>query len=128
MLNFATAGVGGGDRGVGPAVASDPAAEGRLAAALADRMGHSGAIATLAEALEAVVGTDYSVLLLGETGAGKELAARALHDCGPRRAKPFVAVDCGALPDSLIEDVFVRRPLLWTPYAWSVDTAALGGA
>ncbi len=44
-----------------------------------------------------------SVLVLGETGTGKELVARALHDEGPRRAGPFVVVDCGALPHHLVE-------------------------
>ncbi len=44
-----------------------------------------------------------SVLVLGETGTGKELVARALHDEGPRRAGPFVVVDCGALPHALVE-------------------------
>ena len=46
---------------------------------------------------------DVTVLLEGETGTGKELAARALHDEGERRRGPFVAVDCGALPESLLE-------------------------
>jgi DNA-binding NtrC family response regulator/Tfp pilus assembly protein PilF len=44
-----------------------------------------------------------SILIEGESGAGKELAARALHDASPRGAGPFVAVDCGALPESLAE-------------------------
>jgi DNA-binding NtrC family response regulator len=69
---------------------------------LAAVMGHSAAIRRLADQLEAVLATDYSVLVLGETGAGKEVVAHALHERGPRRAKPFVAVDCGALTDSLV--------------------------
>jgi transcriptional regulator with PAS, ATPase and Fis domain len=44
-----------------------------------------------------------TVLLQGETGTGKELAARGLHEEGPRRKGPFVAVDCGALPEGLLE-------------------------
>lgn len=47
---------------------------------------------------------DAPVLIEGETGTGKELAARALHYRGPRRSRPFVPVNCGALPDHLIEN------------------------
>ncbi|HWB80735.1 MAG TPA: sigma 54-interacting transcriptional regulator [Nannocystaceae bacterium] len=53
--------------------------------------------------LDLAAGTNVSVLLEGETGVGKELAARAIHDRGDRRGKPFVAIDCGALPESLLE-------------------------
>src|SRR5690606_32206788 len=47
--------------------------------------------------------TDVDVLILGETGAGKEVTARCLHDFSRRRDKPFVAVNCGAIPETMIE-------------------------
>jgi two-component system, NtrC family, response regulator AtoC len=50
-----------------------------------------------------VAPTDVAVLILGESGTGKEVTARAIHNAGPRKAKPFVVVDCAALPESLIE-------------------------
>ncbi|HEY4120661.1 MAG TPA: sigma-54 dependent transcriptional regulator, partial [Byssovorax sp.] len=53
--------------------------------------------------LERVAPTDATVLVEGETGTGKELVARSLHDASKRAAKPFVTVDCGALPESLME-------------------------
>src|SRR5262249_16928988 len=53
--------------------------------------------------LEEVANTESTVLLLGETGTGKELFARALHARGPRRSAPLVSVNCGALPPTLIE-------------------------
>ncbi|HEX4386724.1 MAG TPA: sigma 54-interacting transcriptional regulator [Myxococcales bacterium] len=53
--------------------------------------------------LELAARSDVTVLVEGETGTGKELAARALHDGSSRRRGPFVAVDCGALPETLLE-------------------------
>ena len=49
---------------------------------------------------------DASVLIEGETGSGKEVAARAIHYLGSRRSRPFIPVNCGAIPDSLIEAEF----------------------
>ncbi len=55
------------------------------------------------EVLPAIAASPSTVLLLGETGTGKELVARTLHHFSPRREGPFVAVNCGALPDTLLE-------------------------
>src|SRR5207302_9448152 len=52
---------------------------------------------------EQVADSPLTVLSQGETGTGKELVARAVHQLSGRRDKPFVAVDCGAIPDTLIE-------------------------
>ena len=47
---------------------------------------------------------DAPILIEGDTGTGKELAAREIHYCSRRQGRPFVPVNCGALPDSLVED------------------------
>jgi two-component system NtrC family response regulator len=53
--------------------------------------------------IERIAPTESTVVILGDTGTGKELVARAIHDSSRRAGKPFVAVNCGALPESLIE-------------------------
>ncbi|MDN7995522.1 sigma 54-interacting transcriptional regulator, partial [Burkholderia orbicola] len=60
-------------------------------------------IAQQAELALRVASKRLPILVLGETGAGKEVFARAIHDAGARRARPFIAVNCGALPEALIE-------------------------
>ena len=70
---------------------------------LLDCMGKSAAVQRILTEMEQVARTNFSVLLMGETGTGKELVAQAVHAGSPRAAKPFVAVDCGAIPESLIE-------------------------
>jgi DNA-binding NtrC family response regulator len=64
---------------------------------------HSPAMRRLVKTLRKVAKFETTVLVLGESGVGKELVSRALHDLGPRSAGPFVAVNCGAIPEGLIE-------------------------
>lgn len=71
-----------------------------------DLVGESETMLEVYSMLERVACTDLSCLLRGETGTGKELAARAIHGASSRAAKPFIVVDCGALSESLIEAEF----------------------
>lgn len=66
-------------------------------------VGRSRAFQRLVELVHRAAPSDVPVLLLGESGAGKELAARALHSASPRREGPFVPVECSGLSESLIE-------------------------
>jgi len=65
--------------------------------------GNSRAIKEVARLIRQVAAHDSSVLILGESGTGKELVARAVHDASPRRQRPFVAINCGAIPAELLE-------------------------
>jgi len=66
-------------------------------------IGRSASLQEVFGQLQIVAPTDSTVLILGETGTGKELVARAIHHQSPRRDSPFVAVNCGAIPEALLE-------------------------
>jgi DNA-binding NtrC family response regulator len=66
-------------------------------------LGTSAAMQEVFRLIERVGPTEASVLLTGESGSGKELAARMIHECSARRGKPFIAINCGAIPAGLIE-------------------------
>jgi len=70
---------------------------------LGDMVSSSSEMKKIFNILPQVAESDSTVLLEGETGTGKELMARAIHDLSFRKNKPFVAINCGALPDSLLE-------------------------
>ena len=67
-------------------------------------IGESRVFQGMLAAIDKIAGYDATVLISGETGSGKELAARAIHYQGKRADKPFIPVNCGALPDHLIEN------------------------
>jgi two-component system response regulator PilR (NtrC family) len=66
-------------------------------------IGKSLKMRELFDMIQKVAASQSSVLILGESGTGKELAARSIHTCSLRKSKPFVAVNCGAIPENLIE-------------------------
>jgi DNA-binding NtrC family response regulator len=66
-------------------------------------LGASPAMQEVFRLIERVGPTEASVLLTGESGSGKELAAQSIHECSPRRGGPFIAINCGAIPAGLIE-------------------------
>ena len=68
-----------------------------------DLIGSGASMREVYRRIEKVAGTDISVLVSGETGTGKEVVAREIHRRSPRAGGPFVAVNCGAIPESLLE-------------------------
>ena len=65
--------------------------------------GTSAAICQVNRLIRQVAAFDSNVLILGESGTGKEVVARAIHDSSPRRSRPFVPINCGAIPGELLE-------------------------
>ena len=72
-------------------------------------VGRSAAVRRVLEQIEHVAPTDSTVLLLGETGTGKELLATRIHELGPRQSRAMVRVNCGAIPAALIESALFGR-------------------
>ena len=75
----------------------------QAADSLSDQMGSSAAVRRVIEQVSLVAGSTFSVLILGETGTGKELISQAIHRLSERRRGPFVPLDCGAIPEALLE-------------------------
>jgi two-component system nitrogen regulation response regulator GlnG len=84
---------------------------------LSEVMGPSDEVARISEDVGRVAQFDFTVMILGETGVGKELVARAIHAASGRANGPFVPVDCGAIPESLFESEL-----------WGYDKGAFTGA
>jgi two-component system response regulator PilR (NtrC family) len=66
-------------------------------------VGASGAMERLKQTVRTVASTQSTILVYGESGTGKELVARAVHVCSPRATEPFVSINCGAFPETLLE-------------------------
>ncbi|KQW00172.1 sigma-54 dependent transcriptional regulator [Rhizobacter sp. Root1221] len=89
-----------------PAVVVAPAARGPVSLALSRMAGQSSAIEQVRSLVEKVARSMAPVLVNGESGTGKELVARAIHEVSPRGAQPFIAVNCSAIPEHLLEAEF----------------------
>ena len=74
--------------------------------ALENLVGHSASMQAVKSRIVKVAGSMAPILIQGESGTGKELVARAVHDCSHRSSGPFVAVNCGAIPENLLEAEF----------------------
>jgi two-component system, NtrC family, response regulator GlrR len=82
-------------------------------------IGQSAAFLNTVRLIEKIARYDAPVLIDGETGTGKELAARAIHYGGARKHYPFIPVNCGAIPDALVEnELFGHRRGAYTDAKW----------
>ena len=70
---------------------------------LKEMMGPSDAVARIMSKINRVANSDFTVVIAGETGSGKEVIARAIHQASPRSKSSFIPVDCGAIPETLLE-------------------------
>jgi DNA-binding NtrC family response regulator len=70
---------------------------------LKEMMGPSDTVARVISEVNRVAESDFTVVITGETGSGKEVVARSIHQASPRSKGPFIPVDCGAIPDALLE-------------------------
>ena len=89
---------------------------------LPDMIGTSPVMAKVFDTIRRVAGSDISVLVVGESGTGKELVAKAIHKQSHRKDGPFIAINCGAIPDTLLEsELFGHEKGAFTgaPYATS---------
>jgi two-component system response regulator PilR (NtrC family) len=93
-------------RDAGGAPGADTSAGAHLPPALARLVGTTAAMQQMRALIGRLARSMAPVAICGESGSGKELAARAIHDLSARRAQPFVAVNCGALPETLMEAEF----------------------
>jgi DNA-binding NtrC family response regulator len=91
-------------------------------------VGRSPRMRRVFSVLERIGPTPLSILILGETGTGKELVAKATHDASPRRDKPFVVVDCGSIPATLAESLLFGHERGSFTGATERRTGALGEA
>lgn len=91
---------------IGKRSCKDPCASDDIRLCEGNLVGESPEFLEACHRIRRIAGTDATVLIEGETGTGKELAARAIHYLGARRELPFIPVNCGAVPDNLVENEF----------------------
>jgi len=73
---------------------------------MVEMIGSSEKIKDMLNLIERVAPSNTNVLIVGESGTGKELVAKMLHENGPTKDKPFVPINCGAIPENLLESEF----------------------